>query len=124
MKKFIGTTIFCISFVSAVFSAENSEQSPFVTRTIGLGNTGALPNADTPRPSRANSSSSGRLQRADTIKVTLPRKTSKEDRKKENVFHKSPRPDDARYSVAPVANITKGGPKTPSCLYRISSEDN
>lgn len=78
MKNVMCKTIFCVSFVSAAFAAESPEQSPFVTRGVGLGDTG------TARPQRANS-----LKRAPTIRVTLPRKTSNEEGKR--MIRKSPR---------------------------------
>ena len=92
MKNVIGIAVFCVSFFSFVSAAEIPEQSPFVTRGKALGDTGALavPGPDTPRPSRANSSSSGRLQRADTIKLNFPRKTSSGEGEKKT-FYKSPR---------------------------------
>ncbi len=76
--KNIVRLIFLIPFSFVVFAAENPEQSPFVTRGKNLGDTGAT------RAQRANS-----LQRSETIKLNLPRKTSSEE--KQRKFYKSPR---------------------------------
>ena len=66
-----------------------------------MGDTGGLPASDTPRPRRANSSSSERLQRADTIKLNFPRKTSSGEGEKK-FFYKSPRDESMGVSLSLV----------------------
>jgi len=87
MKNIVGL-VFLIPISFVAFAAERPEKSPFVTRGKPLGDTGALPASDTPRPQRANS-----LQRAQTIRVNLPRKTSNGEGEK-RAFYKSPRSQD------------------------------